>query len=101
MRIKLLSLILLLSFNSFFQNAICQNDTKLNKIVIPLGGNTYQTGGMKNELVNNDGISSWKSADAEFSVYFSSATEKSVTISINIPEQKGSSKILLSTDDKT
>lgn len=72
---------------------------KMNSISVPLGGNTYQTGGNVKEKIGEDGIMTWSNPESEFSIYIKSSAQKKALISLDINTQEADSEISISLDD--
>lgn len=70
-------------------------DPLRSALVIPLGGNTFQTQGIQEEKVNADGIMTWGNSDSEFSIYVKSQIVADVYLELDILSQESNSKILI------
>lgn len=91
---KQLYLILLCCLISF--SFTKENRIPFNSVVIPLGGNTFQTHGSNEEKIEVDGITSWKNGDSEFSVYVKSDADAQIFLGLDIISSESISKIKVS-----
>jgi len=67
-----------------------------NSLIIPLGGNTFQTQGSSTEKVDSDGIMSWENGDTEFTVFVKSDTDTEIFLELDILSQQSNGKISIS-----
>jgi hypothetical protein len=71
-----------------------------NELVIPMGGNTFQTAGYPEEI-SNKGVLNWTSSDTEFAVYVALPKAKTMLLNLDILPQNADSKIKVSANGKT
>jgi Domain of unknown function (DUF3472)/Domain of unknown function (DUF5077) len=71
-----------------------------NELVIPMGGNTFQTAGYPEEI-SNKGVLNWTSSDTEFAIYVALPTAKTMLLNLDILPQNADGKIKVSANGKT
>ncbi|WP_086543391.1 DUF3472 domain-containing protein [Algoriphagus antarcticus] len=75
-----------------FSNTL-ETEVLNSSLVIPLGGNAFQTQGSRKEKIDTDGITTWENADSEFSVFIKSVSDASILLELYIFSQESNSTI--------
>jgi hypothetical protein len=70
-----------------------------NELVIPMGGNTFQTAGNPEEI-SNKGVLNWTASDTEFAVYIALPAAKAMLLNLDILPQNADGKIKVSANGK-
>lgn len=94
MKLKL-TLLFYLLLSGMVYSMSASNQSPDASILIPLGGNTFQTKGATKEKIGTDGIMGWQNADSQFSVYVKSESAGEIFLELELLPQASNSKITI------